>query len=42
MDNITKRIVKEEPKEVLSGILMDLVEMDKKNEDRVKELYYKQ
>lgn len=42
MNSIIKKIVEEEPREVLAGVLLDLVELDKKNEDRVLMLYHKQ
>lgn len=42
MNSTIKKIVEEEPQEVLAGLLLDLVELDSKNEERVLLLYHKQ
>lgn len=42
MNNFTRRVIKKEPEKVVRGILLDLVQMDKKNEDRIMILYHKQ
>lgn len=42
MNKFVKRVIEKEPEKVVRGILMDLVQMDKKNEERVKILYHKQ
>lgn len=41
MDKQVKRIILKEPDSVIRGLLLDLVQMEKKNEERVKILYHK-
>lgn len=41
MDPEVEKIIRKENGEVLRGILLDLVEMDYKNEERILILYHK-
>ena len=41
MDKQILKIIEREPKEVLGGLLLDLIQMDNKNKDRILMLYHK-
>ena len=41
MDKITKKIVMNESDLIVRNILLDLIQFDKKNEERVHSIYFK-